>query len=149
MGFGEGGRPPEALAAYTGFLLNWVAVGSRRRFEAALDDLDLKLQGFALMNVVSADPGLTQQDLVETTHIDPSTMVATIDSLSESGYAERRAHPSDRRKHTIHLTEEGKRVLRRARDAARRAGDESFGRLDAAERDELKRLLRKSAGFED
>lgn len=149
MGFGEGSRPPEALGNYTGFLLNWVAVASRRHFEASLEELGLKLQGFALMNVVSADPGRTQQELVAATFIDPSTMVATLDALAEAGYAERRPHPSDRRKHTIHLTEEGRRMLRRAREAARRAGEQTLGRLEPGERAQLHAMLRKMAGYDN
>lgn len=148
MGFGDA-QPPATLAAYAGFLLNWLAAGSRRKFEAALGDLGLKLQGFALMNVVATDGGLTQQELVERTHIDPSTMVQTLDALAESGYAERRPHPTDRRKHTIHLTAAGNQILQRARAAAQAVWDESFDRLDAAEREELRRLLRKSVGYDD
>jgi DNA-binding MarR family transcriptional regulator len=148
MTFGES-RPPEALSNFTGFLLNWVAAGSRKHFEEALDELGLKLQGFALMNTVDAEPGRTQQELVGLTHIDPSTMVQTLDILAEAGYAERRPHPSDRRKHTIHLTKEGKRMLGRARRAAAEAGSESLGRLDNAERNQLRELLRKAAGCED
>jgi DNA-binding MarR family transcriptional regulator len=145
MTFGES-RPPEALSNFTGFLLNWVAAGSRKHFEEALDELGLKLQGFALMNTVDAEPGRTQQELVGLTHIDPSTMVQTLDILAEAGYAERRPHPSDRRKHT---TKEGKRMLGRARRAAAEAGSESLGRLDNAERNQLRELLRKAAGCED
>jgi DNA-binding MarR family transcriptional regulator len=148
MTFGES-RPPEALSNFTGFLLNWVAAGSRKHFEEALDELGLKLQGFALMNTVDAEPGRTQQELVGLTHIDPSTMVQTLDILAEAGYAERRPHPSDRRKYTIHLTKEGKRMLGRARRAAAEAGSESLGRLDNAERNQLRELLRKAAGCED
>lgn len=147
MGFGES-RPPEALSNYTGFLLNWVAAGSRRNFERELDGLGLRLQGFALMNVVSADPGLTQQDLTKRTHIDPSTMVQTLDALNDSGLAERRPHETDRRKHTIHLTDEGRRTLRRAREAAHRAGEDTMSELEDAEREELRRLLRKMAGLD-
>jgi DNA-binding MarR family transcriptional regulator len=148
MHFGES-RPPEALSNFTGFLLNWVATGSRKRFEATLDELGLKLQGFALMNTVDAEPGRTQQELVGLTHIDPSTMVQTLDILAESGYAERRPHPTDRRKYTIHLTAEGERMLARARRAAAEAGRASLGRLNEAERDQLRVLLRKAAGCED
>jgi DNA-binding MarR family transcriptional regulator len=146
--FGES-RPPEALSNYTGFLLNWVAVGSRRRFERALEELGLRLQGFALMNTVEGTPGRTQQELVELTHIDPSTMVQTLDFLAEKGYAERRPHPTDRRKHTVHLTPAGKRILGRARKAAAEAAEVTLGRLDAEERAELHRLLRKVSGIED
>jgi DNA-binding MarR family transcriptional regulator len=146
--FGEE-RPPEALSQYTGFLLNWVAAGSRRRFEKVLEDLGLKLQGFALMTTVETAPGSTQQELVGLTHIDPSTMVQTLDFLSEAGFAERRPHPTDRRKHTIHLTKKGERALARAREAARDAAGETFRRLDAEERRELHRLLAKAAGLEE
>ena len=148
MSFG-GPHPPEALGNYTGFLLNWVAAGSRRRFEAALDELGLKLQAFALMSTVEAEPGRTQQELAERTHIDPSTMVQTLDLLAAAGYAERRPHSTDRRKHTIHLTPAGEEMLARAREAAEAAGRETLGRLDPEERRRLHALLRKVAGYED
>lgn len=147
MDFGES-RPPEALGNYTGFLLNWVAAGSRRRFEGALEGLGLRLQQFGLMSVVSAQPGSTQQELVDATHIDASTMVQTLDALADAGLLERRQHPTDRRKRTVHLTPEGKLALRRAREAAGRAGEASFGRLEKAELAQLHRILRKLAGYE-
>jgi DNA-binding MarR family transcriptional regulator len=148
MEFGDS-KPPEELSRYTGFLLNWVAAGSRRRFEAALLELGLRLQQFAVMNVVAAHPGWTQQALGDSTHIDPSTMVQVLDALAEAGLAERRPHPEDRRKHTIHLTDEGSKLLLKARRAAKRAGEESFGALAEDERETLRRLLRKAAGLEE
>lgn len=146
MEFGED-KPPEELSRYTGFLLNWVAAGSRRRFEAALLELGLRIHQFALMNVVAAHPGRTQQSLGDSTHIDPSTMVQVLDALSKAGLAERRPHESDRRKHTIHLTKAGEELLVKARQAAGRVGDESFGALDEDERETLRLLLRKAAGL--
>lgn len=146
MGFGDE-KPPEELSRYTGFLLNWVAAGSRRRFEAALQELGLRIHQFALLNVVAAHPGRTQQSLGDSTHIDPSTMVQVLDSLSEAGLAERRPHESDRRKHTIHLTKDGEKLLVEARRAAGRVGEESFAALDEDERETLRLLLRKAAGL--
>ncbi len=148
MGFGES-TPPPALSRYTGFLLSWVYAGSRKRLEAALGELGLKLPHFALMTVVAAEPGRTQQAIGESIHIDPSTMVQVIDTLAEKGLAERRPHPGDRRKHTIHLTERGEELLERARAAAAQAGEETFGVLDAEERETFGRLLRKVAGAEE
>jgi DNA-binding MarR family transcriptional regulator len=147
MEFGDS-KPPEELSRYTGFLLNWVAAGSKRRFEAALNELGLRLHQFALMNVVAAHPGRTQQSLGDSTHIDPSTMVQVLDALSEAGLAERRPHESDRRKHTIHLTKTGEELLVKARQAAGRVGDESFAALDDDERETLRMLLRKAAGLD-
>ena len=47
-------------------------------------------------------------------------MVAVIDELEELGLAERRPHPADRRKHAVHLTGSGRRMLARAREVAAR-----------------------------
>jgi DNA-binding MarR family transcriptional regulator len=136
------------MGDYTGFLLNWVGARSRERFATAMDELGLRPQQFAAMVVIDANPGMAQQDLVEATEIDPSTMVAMLDALERSGLAERRPHPTDRRKRALHLTAKGKRKLADARTAAKRVGAETFATLDPAEFAELHRLLRKLAGFE-
>lgn len=146
MLFGEG-TPPEALGDYTGFLLNWVGARSRSAFAAALAELDLRPPQFAAMAVIAAHPGQTQQELVAQTGIDPSTMVATVDALAGAGLAERRAHPTDRRKREVHLTAEGLRRLTAAQQAARRVGDQTFGALTPEELDALHATLRKLAGL--
>ena len=90
---------------------------------------------------------MTQQELVDRSLIDPSSMVAIIDELEELGFAERRPHPSDRRKHAIHLTADGKRDPR-ARAGRRRSRPRrrSSRRSTADEVETLRRLLRKLAG---
>ena len=65
--------------------------------------------------------------------IDPSSMVAVIDELEELGLAERQTHPSDRRKHAVHLTDQGRKTLQRARASAIETAKELFAPLDAAE----------------
>ncbi len=75
-------------------------------------------------------------------------MVAAIDELEELGLAERRRHPSDRRKHAVHLTAKGKRTLNRAREAASGMAEELLAPLSERERETLRRLLRKLAGVE-
>jgi DNA-binding MarR family transcriptional regulator len=75
-------------------------------------------------------------------------MVAVVDELEELGYAERRPHPGDRRKHAVHLTPDGKRMLERARKAAMQTGKKVLEPLSAREVETLRRLLRKLAGVE-
>jgi DNA-binding MarR family transcriptional regulator len=103
---------------------------------------------FGVLNLVDAHPGITQQELVAGSLIDPSSMVAVIDELEELGLAERRKHPEDRRKHAVHLTPKGKRTLGRAREAAIEFADELLEPLDSGERETLRVLLRKLAGAE-
>ncbi len=143
----DGDKPPAQLAHYTGFLLNWVAARSRTRFAAALAEQDLHLREFAALNIVAAQPGLTQHQLAAAAEIDASTLVATLDALERRGLAERRVLPEDRRKRAIHLTPEGEAALKRGRALASGIGDELFGDLTAAERRQFETLLRKLAGL--
>ena len=142
-----GDRPPEALGQYTGFLLNWIGARSREAFTAALDKVGLRLQQFAVMSMIAAEPGQTQQGLVESTRVDASTMVQTLDALEAAGFAERRPHPTDRRKRSLYLTAEGTKLLTRARRVAGTMGDEVFSELTPKEREQLDALLRKAAGL--
>ena len=104
-------RAPEALAEYTGFLMNWVARRTRMKFAQALEEkTGLHPREFGVLAVVSHEPGITQQAVGDAAGVDPSTMVATLDSLEERGLAERRPHASDRRVRTVALTRKGTRI---------------------------------------
>jgi DNA-binding MarR family transcriptional regulator len=52
---------------------------------------------------------LTQTRLAEATGIEKSSLVLFLDALERDGWVERARHPTDRRAHIIHLTEEGAR----------------------------------------
>jgi DNA-binding MarR family transcriptional regulator len=141
--------PPEPLASAPGFLLSWNGRRISHMFAGALEPLGLRPPHFGVMTLIDSDPGLTQHELAQRSLIDPSSMVAVVDELEELGYAERQPHPGDRRKHAVHLTNNGKRILGRARAAAMQTAEDVLGPLDANEVDTLRRLLRKLAGVED
>ena len=70
-------RPPEALAQYTGFLMNWVARRSRDRFAEALEaEVGLHPREFGVLAVVERDPGITQQAIGEAAGVDKETLGA-------------------------------------------------------------------------
>jgi len=117
-------------------------------FAEALEPLGLRPPHFGVMRLIATEPGLTQQELAERSLIDPSSMVAVVDELEELGYAERQAHPGDRRKHSLHLTAAGMRMLERAQAVAMETAKEVLAPLDSGEVQELRRLLRKLAGAE-
>lgn len=142
-------RPPEALGAYTGFLMNWVAQRPRARFFEAMATLGLHPRDFAILTMISERPGVAQQELVAATGTDSSTMVGALDGLERAGLAERRVHSQDRRKRAVHLTEAGWSTLRRAQGFAEEIGEEAFRTLTDDERVELHRLLRKLARLDE
>ena len=76
-------------------------------FAKALEPLGLRPPHFGVMQLIASDPGITQQELADRSLIDASSMVAVVDELEEFGFAERRPHPGDRRKHSVHLTADG------------------------------------------
>ena len=141
-------RPPEPLASAPGFLLSWNGQRIAHEFAAALEPLGLRPPHFGVMTLIETHPGCAQKDLVSRSLIDPSSMVAVIDELEQLGLAERRPHPSDRRKRAVHLTARGRRTLERARAAAIQTAEEVFAPLDQKERATLRTLLRKLARVE-
>jgi DNA-binding MarR family transcriptional regulator len=143
------GPPPEPLASATGFLLSWMGRKTASGLAVVLQPLGLRPPQFGILNLIGANPGITQQELVAGSLVDPSSMVAVIDELEGLGLAERRKHPEDRRKHAVHLTAKGTRTLGRARRVAAEHADDLLTPLDADERETLRLLLRKLAGVED
>ncbi len=139
-------RPPEPLADYPGYLMNWVANRSRRSFVEALAPLGLRPQQYGLLAIAASHPGVAQQRLAELAQIDPSSMVALLDELEAAGLAERRPYDEDRRKRAIHLTAHGERTLAQAREVAKQVGGDLLAPLTVAERAEFTRLLHKLTG---
>jgi DNA-binding MarR family transcriptional regulator len=140
--------PPEPLASALGFLLSWNGQRIAALFARSLEPLGLRPPHFGLMTMIDAEPGRTQQQLVSSSMIDASSMVAILDDLEERGLVERRRNPADRRKHAVHLTRRGAGTLARARKIAIEVADEALAPLDAAEQATLRALLRKLAGVE-
>src|SRR5689334_24904664 len=142
-------EPPAELGQFTGFLMNYLGTRSGRRFAAALEPYGLHPRHFGVMTVLDARPGVTQQDLADHSRVDRSSMVAVLDELEARGLAERRTDPADRRKRSIHLTDNGRSQLQKMRAVARKVGEQNFARLSDDERATLHHLLRKLAGYED
>jgi MarR family transcriptional regulator, lower aerobic nicotinate degradation pathway regulator len=140
-------RPPAELARFTGFLLNWLGTQARRRFVERLEPHGFHPREYGVMHVVGARPGVTQEELAAESNVDRTSMVALLDDLEARGIAERRVHPSDRRKRCIFLTPEGERTLETLRDVALEVGEETFAPLTLDERRRLEALLRKLAGL--
>jgi DNA-binding MarR family transcriptional regulator len=134
-----------ALVKHTGFLLARMGHVAAKQFADRIAQLGLTTRMWGALSVLDAEGETTQQFLGKCTGIDPSSMVATIDDLEARRLVERRPHPSDRRAHAVHLTDEGRKVLARGRRLARGAQDDLLAALDAEERKTLHELLLRLA----
>jgi DNA-binding MarR family transcriptional regulator len=134
-----------ALVKHTGFLLARMGHVAAKQFAERLSALGITTRMWGALNVLDVEGPTTQQFLGRCAGIDPSSMVATIDDLEARGLVERRPHPSDRRAHSLHMTDKGREVLTRGRQIARGAQEDLLAPLGREERKLLHDLLLRLA----
>src|SRR5215207_10104817 len=100
------------------FLLSQVGFHSSRLWRERMARLDLDPREVVLLRHVAAAEGQSQQALAEALRIPASRMVALVDGLEQRGLLERRPIAGDRRVRALHLSREGRRVLRKVMDAS-------------------------------
>ncbi|HEY5267122.1 MAG TPA: MarR family winged helix-turn-helix transcriptional regulator [Acidimicrobiales bacterium] len=102
------------------------------------------LKELAAMSFLRDYNETTQQFLTEGLCIDANYCVLLLNELEESGLVERRRDPSDRRRHIVSLTEQGRKSLQQAEAAQQTLEDVILGALGDDERAALAHLLRKA-----
>ena len=63
-----------------------------------------------VLGVLAVNDGISQRELVESTHLKAPTVSVILQSMEDEGLAERRRNPDDRREMRVHLTDYGRRV---------------------------------------
>ncbi len=86
----------------------------------------------------------TQQALSDGLCIDANYCVLLLNDLEAADLVERRRDPSDRRRHIVSMTEQGRKALQQAEAAQQTLEDVILGALDEGERTTLAHLLRKA-----
>jgi DNA-binding MarR family transcriptional regulator len=128
--------------AALGDLLMRAARTLRRRFGEVLTPWELSPHQARALRVVSSRDGVRLSELAEALRIAPRSATEVADGLQDRGLVERAPDPTDRRAVVLTATSAGRRVQQEV-DAARAAdAEELFGRLPAADRAELARILR-------
>jgi DNA-binding MarR family transcriptional regulator len=139
--------PPSAklgiLPNLLGYHLRRAHVAVFQDFARAMAGLDVTPGQVGVLQVIAANPGLSQIALGRAIGIDRSTVVAVIDRLERRGLVVRALSPNDRRSHALRLSPAGERTLGEI-DRRVRAHEKRIARtLSAAEREQLIALLTK------
>ena len=103
--------------------------------------LGLKLRQVMLLSYLRAGAPALQQQLCESLWLDPNNCVLLLNEMEELGLVERRRDPSDRRRHVVDITDEGRVALERAERAQESIGDELLSARSDDERATLRSLL--------
>ncbi len=133
---------PAGEARDTAALLMHVTEQTRSGFETAAAEFDLTTaQARALLALESSAP---MRSLAEHLRCDASNVTGIADRLERRGLVVRTAQDGDRRVKLLALTDEGRRVRDRLRDAML-AASPVMNALDAGERRTLRGLLAKAS----
>jgi DNA-binding MarR family transcriptional regulator len=99
---------------------------------------------YLALHYLSGPQGVPQQQLSEFLWIDANNTVLLLNELEREGLVRRERDPADRRRHLVHVTEEGARRVAEARRRRETLEGEVLAALDPDERETLHRLLAKA-----
>jgi MarR family transcriptional regulator, lower aerobic nicotinate degradation pathway regulator len=144
-------RPPHAeknnfssfvLEEQVGFLLRAASQRNTVLFSGGMVAGLTRVQ-FATMAKLLEIGFCSQNELGRLVLMDRATIKGVVSRLRKRGFIQVRPDVHDRRQHVLALTELGQRIARRAIAVAPAITDQMLERLNAAERKQIVRLLRK------
>ena len=127
------------------FLLSTLGWQSHALWSERLSRLQLDTRQAAMLLHVAAAEGKPQQLLVRALRIPASRVVALVDDLEQRRLLQRRGDPSDRRVRRLHLTPQGKRVVRQLSELSAAHETALSAGLAPVDREQLLALLRNLA----
>lgn len=133
------------LAGEASFLIARARSRGSATANGLLAPLGLRVRSYSVLSLACSGLRPTQRELAEFLALDPSQIVALVDSLEKDGHVRRVPDPSDRRSKLIDPTPQGQALYARARELTRASEEASLGGLTAAEKKQLLALLNKAA----
>jgi DNA-binding MarR family transcriptional regulator len=140
--------PPELLAR-TGFLLIRLGMQFKSRALGQLTQDGFSQYHYSVLAMLDERPRETQAAIADSLGLDRSQLVRILDGLEDDGLVTRLRDRSDRRRHMVSLTPDGRRQLRRLRDTIDSLEKELLAPLDPASRQTLHDLLLRLAAAHD
>ncbi|WP_406325133.1 MarR family winged helix-turn-helix transcriptional regulator [Streptomyces niveus] len=130
-------------------LLSQVATRSDRLINEGLAQADARKWHYAVLASLQDFGPASQAALSKRTGIYRSDMVGVLNELAQRQLVERAPDPDDQRRNVITISPAGRRQLRRLDRVLDALHDELLAPLDAAERDQLVRLLTRLLDHHD
>ena len=104
---------------------------------------NLKSGLYSILALIAANPGVSQARLAHESGVDKTALVALLDDLEDKGWAVRKRAQSDRRRHSLFITEGGRATLDKLTIAAHEIEMPARQALTAAEFERLLATLDK------
>jgi DNA-binding MarR family transcriptional regulator len=107
-----------------------------------LGGFDLRIMDFAVLSIIETNPGIFQNEITRLVGTEPPALVLSLDRLEKANYLLRQLSPIDRRLRTLHLTPEGKKLIKKVTAKV----EQQERRIKGAIRGDLSRFV---AGLND
>ncbi len=142
-------RVAKELVASSGFLLARLGLGFKTHALAKLEQAGFDAYHYSVLAILGEGSRETQATIADALGLDPSRLVALLDSLEARGLIARQRDPHDRRRHVVSITADGKRQLLRLRRIVKEVEDEFFAPLDPKSRETFHTQLLQLAVHHD
>ncbi len=134
----------------TSYLESLVGYNARRATLVIIDAFlrnmavyGLRPVDFSVLSLIAHNPGVTSRQLCTTLNIQPPNLVGMINQLQKRELITRRPHPRDGRAMGLHLSPEGRKLMKQAELTASELEETATAKLSPAERKTLMQLLKK------
>jgi DNA-binding MarR family transcriptional regulator len=134
-------RVAKELLESNGFLLARLGLGFKAKALERLEGAGFDPYDYSVLAILDEGARQAQTTIAEALALDPSRLVALLDSLEERELLERQRDPDDRRRHVVSITATGKRELQHLRTTVKELEEQFFAPLDAKTREQLHELL--------
>ena len=134
-------RVAKELVASSGFLLARLGFGFKAKAMARFEEAGFEIYDYSVLAILAEGARETQANIADALALDPSRLVALLDSLEERGLIARQRDPHDRRRHVVSITATGTRELSKLRQMVKQLEEEFLAPLDAESRKTLHELL--------
>ncbi|CAN5339197.1 MarR family winged helix-turn-helix transcriptional regulator [soil metagenome] len=131
------------LGNFLGFRLRRLQNQFSRDFQAETKGWNLRAGMFSSLELISANPGISQAMLSAEVGLDKSALVPMIDALEERGWVERTRSTTDRRRNHLSITKAGEIELDRMFHALSITEAAGLATLTEREREMVKDALDK------
>jgi DNA-binding MarR family transcriptional regulator len=139
------GRPiqliAKELAASSGYLLARLGLAFKEQALAGAEASGFELYDYSVLAILGEGARETQATIADALDVDPSRLVALLDSLEARDLVVRQRDPSDRRRHVVSITTAGREALAQMRAIVNKVEDDFFAPLDRKDRETLHQML--------
>jgi DNA-binding MarR family transcriptional regulator len=140
-----GGLDHSGLTHLVGYAASRASIELKKSFARHLGPLQMKAVEFSILVRVASNDEVNQKQLGAALDVSAPNLAVTLDRLVERGWVERVRSTQDRRAQIVHLTAQGRELVRRAERIASTMEEDALKGLSPAERALLIELLLKVA----